>query len=80
MNRIRMTDNVWAGEHCSQCIPGISREEPVSAPSVTEPVHEILDSYISIAMERCTAAIHRYTRIYRDLQNKMRIMSYIEAF
>ena len=52
----------------------------MSAPSVTEPVNEILDSYISFAMERYTAAIHRYTRIYRDLQSKMRSFSYIEAF
>ena len=47
MYGIRMTDDEWVGEHRSQCIPGISLEEPMSAPSVTEPVNEILDSYIS---------------------------------
>ena len=75
-----MTDDERVGEHCSQCIPGISLEEPMSAPSVAEPVNEILDSYISIAMERHAAAIHTYTRIHRYLQHKMRSISYIEAF
>ena len=28
------TDDEWVGEHCSQCIPGTSPEEPPSASSV----------------------------------------------
>ena len=45
-----------------------------------EPVNDIRELYISCAMERRTAAIHKYTEICRYLQRKIRSLSHMEAF
>ena len=53
------TDDEWVGEHCSQCIPGASPEEPPSASSVIESVHTVRDQYITFVMEAFVARLRQ---------------------